>query len=301
MPYDSRETSNRVIIKQLNTRLRELEDNWKADVLAFASPITYGADDAVRDAIEHRRRIDPAEAPPHTTLAVILETNGGYIEVAERIADTLRHHYQRIDFIVPNYALSAGTVLAMCGDAIHMDYYSVLGPIDPQVQKQANGGGFVPALGYLAQYERLIAKSANGDLTTAELAFLIEKFDPAELYSYEQARDLSITLLKRWLVQYRFKDWTVTETAQQPVDDTMRQARAEEIAKKLNETHRWHSHSRGISMEVLRRNLNIKIDDFGADTTRSDLIRSYYCLPKDYMGRSNQSVIHVYKRYVPLM
>src|SRR5579863_7668178 len=102
--------------------------------------------------------------------------------------------------------MSAGTVLVMSGDAIHMDYYSLLGPIDPQLER-AGSADLVPALGYLVQFERLIEKSRKGKLTTAELTFLVEKFDPAELYSYEQARELSIALLKEWLVRYKFKNW----------------------------------------------------------------------------------------------
>jgi len=52
-----------------------------------------------------------------------------------------------VDFLIPSHAMSAGTILAMSGDAIHMDYYSVLGPIDPQVENQE--GRLIPALGYL--------------------------------------------------------------------------------------------------------------------------------------------------------
>ncbi len=107
--------------------------------------------------------------------------------------------------------MSAGTVLVMSGDSIYMDYSSALGPIDPQIQR-AGGNALVPALGYLEQYDRLIKKSANGTLTSAELAYLIDKFDPAELYYYEQARELSIALLKEWLVKYKFKNWTTTQT-----------------------------------------------------------------------------------------
>ena len=77
----------------------------------------------------------------------------------------------------------------MAGDAIWMDYASTLGPIDPQIRRN---GQYVPALGYLEQYQRLVDKSANGDLTTAELAYLVQNFDPAELFQYEQERDLSI-------------------------------------------------------------------------------------------------------------
>lgn len=182
----------------------------------------------------------------------MLETTGGFVEVAKRIAETLRKHYGLIEFIVPNYAFSAGTILVMSGDAIHMDYYSVLGPIDPQVQRPG-GGQMIPALGYLVQYERLMQLSKKRKLTSAEITYLVEKFDPAELYRYEQARELSITLLKEWLVKYKFKNWKKTKTRKINVTKAMKTRRASEIAKKLNKTEKWHSHGHGISMEILKK------------------------------------------------
>ena len=116
---------------------------------------------------------------------MIVETEGGYIEVADRIVDAIRHYYGEVEFFIPNYAMSAGTVLVMSGDAIHMDYYSVLGPIDPQVRRPGSGR-MVPALGYLVQYKRLLEKSSKQPLSTAELTILVECFDQAELYHYEQ-------------------------------------------------------------------------------------------------------------------
>lgn len=50
----------------------------------------------------------------------------------------------------------------MSGDEIFMDYYSVLGPIDPQVQN--NNGEWVPELGYLEKYKQLVTKSARARL-----------------------------------------------------------------------------------------------------------------------------------------
>jgi ClpP class serine protease len=52
--------------------------------------------------------------------------------------------------------MSAGTVLVMCGDNIYMDYFSVLGPIDPQVKRRSKGNVYVPALGYLEKYNELV-------------------------------------------------------------------------------------------------------------------------------------------------
>lgn len=249
-----RTSSNVIIIEQLRDRLQAIEGVTKGDCIAVCSPIRFGLDVAVRDALD-------ALSPKKRKLTVILETNGGFIEVTQRIAQTLRHSYRIVDFIVPNCAYSAGTVLVMSGDEIYMDYFSVLGPIDPQLDKDDK---MVPALGYLEQYDRLIKKSASGSLTTAELAFLINRFDPAELYMYEQAREMSISLLKEWLVKYKFKNWKKTQTRKLTVTKAIRVARAEEIAKALNKIDKWNSHGRGIHMAVLRKDLKLLIQDFGA-------------------------------------
>jgi ClpP class serine protease len=182
--------SNSIIEGQLNARAATLAETADADVLGYIGPMAKPADDEIKDAIEV---IDPKRA----ALLVLIETSGGYITVVERIAQILRHHYRQVVFAVPTFAMSAGTVLVMSGDAIWMDYASTLGPIDPQVMGKSHH--FVPALGYLEQYDRLIEKSREGTLTTAELAYLIQNFDPAELYRYEQERELSIALLEKWL------------------------------------------------------------------------------------------------------
>lgn len=149
----------------------------------------------------------------------------------------------------------------------------------------------VPALGYLEQYERLVQKSRDGVLTTAELTYLVQRFDPAELYRYEQEKELSIALLKDWLVNYKFKNWTKTETRGRKVTKRMKVSRAKRIAELLNKTDLWHSHSRGIPMEVLRNVINLKIDDFGADTLLGPCIRDYFHLLKDYAGRRNHELV----------
>jgi hypothetical protein len=187
----------------------------------------------------------------------------------------------------------------MCGDAIHMDYYSILGPIDPQIERPT--GGFVPALGYLLMFERLVQKSAAGTLTTAELTYLVQNFDPAEMYQYEQARDLSSSLLKEWLVKYKFKNWIRTKTRRKAVTKAMRTKRASEIAKALNDTQRWNSHGRGISREVLTRDLRLEIEDFGAIPELNTLMRKYHKLLRDYMMRLRVSVVvHSRTGYRPL-
>jgi hypothetical protein len=270
--------ANWVIEQQLDEKIRRVESAFDADVLTLVSGILFGVEMEIKSALE-------AKKTKREKLLLVLETYGGYMEVAERIALILRHHYHEVEFLIPNFALSAGTVLVMSGDAIHMDYASILGPIDPQIERPGGSGGLVPALGYLVQFERLIEKDRQRGLTTAELTYLVQNFNAAELYRFEQERELSIALLKEWLVKYKFKNWKKTRGRKKAVTKTMRSRRASEVAKLLNKTDRWGSHSRGIPIEVLRKDLKLEIEDFGAVLERRKAVGEYYRLLKDYMMR----------------
>jgi len=187
----------------------------------------------------------------------------------------------------------------MSGDAIWMDYYSVLGPIDPQVPSQ-DDGRLIPALGYLIKYEELLAKANAGQAGGAELEILLS-FNQGELYSYEQARALSVALLEEWLVRYKFRDWKTTERHGRPVTRAMKKARAREIAAKLNDVKRWNSHGIGINMQVLKRDMKLKIDDFGKNKKLNADVRDYHKLLLAYLGRLGQmSVVHTRGGFEPL-
>lgn len=288
--------SNEYVENELRRRLAALEKVAGDDVFVCVHPIMTPFDDLIRNAIE-----DIVEKS--NNLFVILETDGGSIEVAERISNVFRHHYTgEVSFLVASHAMSAGTVLVMSGDNIYMDYYSTLGPIDPQIV--GDSGAYVPGLGYLEKYEELVTKSHDGVLSQAELLFLFEKFDPGQLHRLEQAREHSVDLLIEWLVKYKFKNWTKTEERGVEVDDEMKIARAREIAGKLNDTKRWRSHGRGIHIDTVRDILKLKVEDFGDDARHTDMkdaVRSYYRLLQDYMGRRGANfAIHSRERFLAL-
>jgi len=268
---------------QLTRQLVEIGNKLNAEVVTIVSPIIPGLELRLRTAIENL---------PHdtTSVIVILDTPGGVVEVVERMVTTLRSVYDDMTVIVPDRAMSAGTILALSADRIMMDHLSCLGPIDPQIERD---GKLVPALSYLNQFERLNEKAANGVLTTAEYA-LLNKLDLGELYQFEQARELSIDLLIRWLTQYKFKNWTRTETRQLDVTEEMKITRAREIAALLNDPEKWHSHGRAIDMETLRGDeVKLKIDSFEDDVDLYKLIRAYFELLQDYMHREeHMSFVH---------
>ena len=268
---------------QLTRHLDGIGTKLQADVVAIVSPIVPGLELRLRDAIE-------ALSSKQQSVAVILDTPGGVVEVVERMVTALRSVYREVTVIVPDRAMSAGTILALSADRIMMDHLSCLGPIDPQIERE---GKLVPALSYLNQFERLNLKAQDGALTTAEYA-LLNKLDLGELYQFEQARELSIELLIKWLSQYKFKNWNKTETRQLDVTETMRIERAREIAALLNDPEKWHSHGRAIDMNTLRgEEVKLKIDSFEDDPDLYKQIRNYFELLKDYMHREQLiSFIH---------
>jgi hypothetical protein len=272
--------ADEIVTRQLASLLRAIEDDFKADALTYIGPIFYGADEVIKDAVE-------TLSGRKKRLVLILETTGGLAEVTRRISDTLRRHYRRVEFLIPSHAMSAGTILAMSGDAIWMNYYSVLGPIDPQVPTQ-DGTRLIPATGYLIRYEKLLAKANSGQAGAAELEILLS-FNQGELYSYEQARNLSVSLLEDWLAKFKFRNWNKTERRGQKVTPSMKKARARDIAAKLNDVERWNSHGLGINKEVLKRDLKLKIDDFGANKKLNQDVRCYHKLLLAYLGRLGQT------------
>ena len=283
---------NEIIEAELDARLAALGKALDGAALTFSGALVRGVDDVIRAAVEQIR-----SDPDRERLVMVLDTPGGYIEVVQRIVETLRHHYAYVDFIIPNSAYSAGTVLAMSGDSIYMNYYSRLGPIDPQVMGVT--GSMVPALGYLVAWARLLDKGKRGKLTNIEAQLMLEGFDQAEMYKYEQARELSVALLKEWLVSYKFRDWKVTETRRRKVTARMKSQRAERIARELNNIERWHSHGHGISMEVLRRDLQVKIDDYDENPQLGKPVKDYYNLFEDYrLRRGGVTVLHYPGRYM---
>jgi ClpP class serine protease len=71
--------------------------------------------------------------PDSVPIDVVVHSPGGLVLAAEQIARALHRHPAKVTVIVPHYAMSGGTMLALAADEILMDDNAVLGPVDPQV------------------------------------------------------------------------------------------------------------------------------------------------------------------------
>lgn len=274
-------------------RILALEAHINADVMLFHGPIFPSVEKRFREFIEDLK----SETPARDRIAIILNTPGGSAETVEKLVEIVRYHYHEVLFIIPDEAMSAGTIFALSGDAIYMDYTSSLGPIDPQVN---NGKDWVPALGYLDQVEKMIEKSAKGTLTDAELVIL-QNLDLAMLSRFEQAKNLTITLLKKWLVEYKFKDWKTHGTNPskigQDVTTAEKEQRAEEIAVLLSDNKIWHSHGRKIGVRTIQNLLKLKIEDYSTNDEMRRKILAYSEFITDYINRHDYPFFLHNRRY----
>lgn len=121
-------------------------------------------------------------------------------------------------------------------------------------------------------------------LTISQAEFLILKdFDLAELRAYEQAKELAVDLIMKWLVKYKFKDWAVHSDGSSVTTEEKKE-RATKIANTLSNNNIWKSHGRAINMQELE-SMNLKINDYGKNTELCNLIDSYYSVLTDYVTK----------------
>ena len=70
---------------------------------------------------------------PSVPIDLILHTPGGLVLPATQIARAINRRRGKVTAIVPHYAMSGGTLIALAADEIVMSDHAVLGPVDPQL------------------------------------------------------------------------------------------------------------------------------------------------------------------------
>ena len=107
--------------------------------------------------------------PPDKPIALILHTPGGLVLAASQIAMALKRHPGKKIVIVPHYAMSGGTLIALAADEIRMDPNAVLGPLDPQLALGPQGPVMpAPSIVKVAQMKK--DKAADTTLIVADVA-----------------------------------------------------------------------------------------------------------------------------------
>lgn len=85
----------------------------------------------INDSEEVLRAIEMTDS--ETPIDLVLHTPGGLVLAATQIARAIRKRKGVVRAIVPHYAMSGGTLIAMACDEVIMSPHAVLGPVDPQL------------------------------------------------------------------------------------------------------------------------------------------------------------------------
>ena len=133
-------------------------------------------------------------------LDLFLHTPGGQTAATESFVDYLRSIFgANIRVIVPQIAMSAGTMIACSAKEILMGKHSNLGPIDPQF----NG---IPAHGVVEEFTRAHAEIKLDQSKVFVWQPIIAKYNPTFIGECEKAIKWSTDMVKEWLKTGMFKD-----------------------------------------------------------------------------------------------
>lgn len=196
-------------------------------------------------------------------LDLILHTPGGSPVATEAIVKYIRKKFSHIRVIVPQGAMSAGTMLACAANVIVLGKHSFLGPIDPQFILQTQlGTRMVAAQAILDQFE-LAKKECKDPKNLGPWLPILSQYGPGLLIECKNAIALSRKLVREWLTQYMFKN---TPRASY---------KASILARKLARHKEYMSHGRHLSRDDCKK-LGLLIEDLEQDPTLQDLVLSVF-------------------------
>lgn len=192
---------------------------------------------------------------------IILVTPGGLANQVYNFVNTLRPRFDKVNFILLNMAMSAGTIFIMSGDEIIMSSQSKFGPIDPQIPSK--DGRFIPAQSILVAIEdiknrgqKALLAGKKPDWTDIQL---LNTMDPRMVGEAITASDYSIKMTKDFLEKYKFRNWTAHLSDNRVVTSEERKKRAEEIANILCNHKEWKSHGHYINRETAHDQCKLEI------------------------------------------
>ncbi|BCO43897.1 serine protease [Mycobacterium paraintracellulare] len=164
-------------------------------------------------------------------LDLILHTPGGSVAATESLVDYLRAMFGTdIRAIVPQLAMSAGTMIALSTKSVVMGKHSSLGPIDPQIMG-------TPAHGIVEEFNQAKTEIANNPATMAVWQPIIAKYPPTYVGECQKAIDWADRIVKEWLETGMF------------AGEADPKAAAEKVNKELADHALTLSHDRHISAE----------------------------------------------------
>jgi ATP-dependent protease ClpP protease subunit len=190
-------------------------------------------------------------------LDLILHTPGGETAATESLVDYLRSMWgTNVRAIIPQLAMSAGTMIACSCKQIVMGKQSSLGPIDPQFQG-------IPAHGVVEEFKRAYSEILADPSKIPVWQPIIAKYNPTLIGECEKAIDWSNQMVKEWLVSGMFSE--------APDADS----KADNVIEELGNHALNKSHARHLSSERCR-GIGLNVYDLEKDPSLQDAVLSIH-------------------------
>ncbi|MEX1109943.1 MAG: hypothetical protein WEC00_13610 [Dongiaceae bacterium] len=187
-------------------------------------------------------------------LDLILHTPGGDMAATESLVDYLRAMFDDdIRAIIPQLAMSGGTIMALACREIVMGKESSIGPIDPQF-------GSMAAIGLLQEFERIRQEIQKDHSAVLLWQPILSKLEPGFITECENAVAWSHQMAKRFLETNMFK-------GVKGKDDKIKQ-----IISRLTDKKNTKSHGRHIGLDEAKEIFGNKIVLLEADQRLQDAV-----------------------------
>lgn len=194
---------------------------------------------------------------------LLLQSSGGDIDAAEKIVYMCREIAGEFRVIVPEYAKSAATLIALASDQVIMGLASELGPIDAQLTGPGPGGAAfqTSAQSFIDEFDRIKEEvDRTGSLSPAYFPL----FEGLNLGFVRMCRNLmgrSRRFAEKWLNKYMLKD--------DP-------AAAKRLAGDLCNVKKWLGHGVVIDADEAAR-LGVKVKKLEQDDNLWEKIWYLHC------------------------
>lgn len=250
--------SHNIHRKPLIEKIQDLMGGAKL-VVYIANPFSPAAGIMIPDIPPFEDLLRSIENTGHGIL--MINSLGGDGNTAEKILHMCRKRFTKsFKVIVPDYAKSAATMIALGSDEIIMGYLSELGPIDPQFRTEGPGPG-IAARSLIDGLEVIREKVRQGD--PIQLYYpMLSQIRPEMIARAQSAIDGSREFAEKWLKRYQLRE---------------DHDQAENVSRWLSEGNVYKSHGKVIDVDECRDVLKLNISEVEKDSELWDAIWELYC------------------------
>ena len=204
-------------------------------------------------------------------LDLFLHTPGGDVAATESLVGYLRSMFGTdIRAVVPQLAMSAGTMIACACNEILMGKHSSIGPIDPQMKG-------LPAHGIVEEFDTARREITKTPATIPLWQPIIAKYHPTLIGECQKAMKWSQEIVTDWLKTGMFEDLK---------PNSVRDATVKKVVDELADHAMTLSHARHIDFDRAN-SIGLKVKALEDDDKLQDAVLTVHHLCMHTLGESN--------------